>query len=222
MFLTKNGIALPFVVEESAHAGVMRVAGKVIADVEKVSGVKPALLREATDAPHVLCATLGCSAIADALIAAGKLPQAEEIRGKWECYVIAKVEGSLVILGSDKRGTEFGMFELSRYIGVSPLCYWGDAEPIPCADIELRDDICTTSKEPSVKYRGLFINDEWPCFGSWCMSHFGGVNAENFKEVMATGIVGIGTASAILDKKALAEKDYAKITEMAKAITCQA
>ena len=51
---------------------------------------------------------------------------------------------------------------------------------------------------------------------------FGGVNAENFKDVMATGIVGIGTASAILDKKALADKDYAKITEMAKAITCQA
>ena len=114
MFLTKNGIALPFVVEESAHAGVVRVAGKVIADVEKVSGVKPALLREDTDAPHVLCATLGCSAIADALIAEGKLPQAEKIRGKWECYVIAKVDGSLVILGSDKRGTEFGMFELSR------------------------------------------------------------------------------------------------------------
>ncbi len=174
MFLTKNGTALPFVVEESAHAGVVRVAGKVTADVEKVSGVKPALLREETGAPHVLCATLGCSAIADALIAEGKLPQAEEIRGKWECYVIAKVDGSLVILGSDKRGTEFGMFELSRYIGVSPLVYWGDTEPLPCADIELKDDICTVSKEPSVKYRGLFINDEWPCFGNWCMSHFRG------------------------------------------------
>ena len=183
MFLTKNGIALPFVVEESAHAGVVRVAGKVIADVEKVSGVKPALLREDTDAPHVLCATLGCSAIADALIAAGKLPQAEKIRGKWECYVIAKVDGSLVILGSDKRGTEFGMFELSRYIGVSPLCYWGDAEPVPRADIELKDDICAVSKEPSVKYRGLFINDEWPCFGNWCMSHFSGVNAQMYDHV---------------------------------------
>ena len=183
MFLTKNGLSLPFVVEESAHAGVVRVAGKVIADVEKVSGVRPALLRGETGEPHVLCATLGCSPLADALIAGGKLPQAEEIRGKWECYAIARVDGNLIILGSDKRGTEFGMFELSRYIGVSPLCYWGDAEPLPCAEIELKDDLCTVSKEPSVRYRGLFINDEWPCFGNWCMSHFGGVNAEMYDHV---------------------------------------
>lgn len=183
MFLTKNGSALPFIVEESAHAGVVRVAGKVIADVEKVSGVKPALLRENTNAPHVLCATLGCSAMADALIEAGKLPQAEDIRGKWECFTIQMVDGNLIILGSDKRGTEFGMFEVSRYIGVSPLVYWGDADPLPCADIELKDDICTVSKEPSVRYRGLFINDEWPCFGTWATSHFGGVNAQMYDHV---------------------------------------
>ena len=182
MFLTKDGAALPFVVEETGHAGVWRVAGKVVSDVEKVSGVKPALLRN-VDGPCVLCATLGRSARADALIAAGKLPQAEAIRGKWECYLIAKVDGSLVILGSDKRGTEFGMFELSKCIGVSPLCYWGDAEPLRRADIPLGDDLCVVSKEPSVKYRGLFINDEWPCFGGWCMGHFGGVNAEMYDHV---------------------------------------
>ena len=177
MFLTRHGSALPFVVEESAHAGVVRVAGKVIADVEAVSGVKPELLRQAPDASYVLCATLGCSAIADELIAQGKLPQAEEIRGKWECFVIAEAEGNLVILGSDKRATEFGMFELSRYIGVSPLCYWGDADPVPCENIELGDDLFTVSKEPSVRYRGLFINDEWPCFGTWATTHFGTAEA---------------------------------------------
>jgi len=178
MFLTKNGTALPFVVEESAHAGVLRVAGKVIADVEKVSGVKPELLRQAPDAPHVLCATLGCSEMADKLIAEGKLPQAEKIRGKWECFTIQMVDGNLIILGSDKRGTEFGMFELSRYIGVSPLCYWGDAEPLQRENIELGSDLCVTSKEPSVRYRGLFINDEWPCFGTWATLHFGDTNVD--------------------------------------------
>ena len=177
MFLTYNGSALPFVVEESAHAGVLRVAKKVIADVEKVSGMKPALLREAPDTPHVLCATLGCSDIADRLIREGKLPQAEAIRGKWECFAIAEADGCLIILGSDKRGTEFGMFELSRYIGVSPLCYWGDAEPLPCVNIELKADLFTVSKEPSVRYRGLFINDEWPCFGTWATTHFGSAEA---------------------------------------------
>ena len=182
MFLTKNGSALPFLVEETAHAGVLRVAKKVIADIERVSGARPELVQSA-DTPHVLCATLGCSPIADALIAAGKLPRAEEIRGKWECFLIQKVDDSLVILGSDKRGTEFGMFELSRYIGVSPLCYWGDADPLPCRNIRLRSSLFTVSKEPSVKYRGLFINDEWPCFGTWATTHFGGVNADMYDHV---------------------------------------
>ncbi len=183
MFLTKNGVSLPFVVEKTAHAGVRRVAGKVIADVEKVSGAAPLLLDAAPEGPYVLCATLGCSPIADALIAAGKLPQAEEIRGKWECFTLAEAQGSFIILGSDKRGTEFGMFELSRKIGVSPLVYFGDAEPLRRDEIELDESFCTVSKEPSVKYRGLFINDEWPCFGSWCMAHFGGVNAKMYDHV---------------------------------------
>ena len=183
MHLTKNGQALPFIVEKEAHRGVLRVAGKVIADVEKVSGVKPDLHCEPTGTPCILCATLGCSPMADALISAGKLPQAEAIRGKWECYAIAKVDGSLVILGSDKRGTIYGMFALSEYIGVSPLWYWGDAEPLQRAEIILGDDIQTISREPSVRYRGLFINDEWPCFGTWAMEHFGGVNAEMYDHV---------------------------------------
>jgi len=183
MYLTYQGAALPFVVEQEAHAGVLRVAGKVMADVEKVSGAAPLLLREVPDAPHVLCATLGCSPAADALVDAGLLPQAEMIRGKWECYAIARVGECVVILGSDKRGTEFGMFELSRYIGVSPLCYWGDADPLPREDIELGEDFFTVSKEPSVRYRGLFINDEWPCYGNWTNSHFGGFNAEMYDHV---------------------------------------
>ena len=50
---------------------------------------------------------------------------------------------------------------------------------------------------------------------------FGGVSTENIKEVLATGVVGVGMASSILDKEALAKKDYAKITELAKAVTDQ-
>ena len=215
MYLTKNGIALPFVVEETAHAGVVRVARKVMADVEKISGVKPALLHEAAAAPHILCATLGCSPIADALIAQGKLPQAESIRGKWECYAICKVDGNLIILGSDKRGTEFGMFELSRYIGVSPLVYWGDAEPLNREDIPLGDDVCTVSKEPSVKYRGLFINDEWPCFGSWCMSHFGGraTGTTNESESLDSPSVA-SAANAVMADSGVNAKMYDHVFEL--------
>ena len=96
MFLTRHGSALPFVVEESAHAGVVRVAGKVIADIETVSGVKPALLRQAPDTSYVLCATLGCSAIADELIAQGKA----NLQAPWlgiTAFVVLSVMLSLLV-----------------------------------------------------------------------------------------------------------------------------
>lgn len=89
----------------------------------------------------------------------------------------------LLICGSDKRGTIYGMFSLSEYIGVSPLCYWGDAEPLRRDTLVIKEDIEVLSKEPSVKYRGFFINDEWPCFGSWVMEHFGGFNAKAYEYV---------------------------------------
>ncbi|MDE7224160.1 MAG: glycosyl hydrolase 115 family protein, partial [Acetatifactor sp.] len=68
-------------------------------------------------------------------------------------------------------------------IGVSPLCFWGDAEPAVNPDAEVGDDIQILSKEPSVRYRGFFINDEWPCFGNWTCDHFGGFNAKAYEQV---------------------------------------
>ncbi len=183
MFLTRSGQAMPFVVEPEAYPGVLHVAEKVIADVAAITSLTPDLLSSTPDVPHVLCATLGCSPLADALIAQGKLPQAEQIRGKWECFAIAQVDENLVILGSDKRGTIYGMFTLSEHIGVSPMVYWGDADPLCREDIPLNGDLFRVSKEPSVRYRGFFINDEWPCFGSWANTRFGGVNASMYDHV---------------------------------------
>jgi len=190
MQLVTDGRAIPFLVEAQAHEGVRRVAGKVAQDVRRVSGALPEIIATPAGATLVLCATLGASPLADALIAAGKLPQAERIRGKWECWLTALVDApfegvkqALVILGSDKRGTIYGLYSLSEYIGVSPLHDWGDADPIENPEPVIEADFLTVTKEPSVRYRGLFINDEWPCFGSWAMEHFGGVNADMYDHV---------------------------------------
>ncbi len=182
MHLIRNSEALPILVEGTAFPGVRRIADKIALDIAKVTGHTPAIVTEA-EGPCILCATLGQSPAIDALIAAGKLPQAAEIRGGWERYAIAKVDDRLIICGSDKRGTIYGMFALSAYIGVSPLCYWGDVEPLRQEDVILGDDIETVSKEPSVRYRGFFINDEWPCFGTWTNRHFGGFTAEMYDHV---------------------------------------
>ena len=190
MHLVVDDHAVPFLIEPSAHEGVRRVAGKVAEDVRRVSGVLPEIIDAPAGQTVVLAGTLGCSPLADALIAAGKLPEAERIRGKWECWLTALVDApfegvdrALVILGSDKRGTIYGLYSLSEHIGVSPLHDWGDADPVEDPDPVVGEDFLTVTKEPSVRYRGLFINDEWPCFGTWCMEHFGGVNAEMYDHV---------------------------------------
>lgn len=200
---TKGNIP-PIVVESCGHEGVRRIAGKVAEDIEKVSGVKPAVVSEQEITAKeggwiILCATLGKSPALDELAAKGLVDRdklyKEGNQRKWEVYQIKMIslkdeevcgirpEGILLICGSDKRGTIYGMFSLSEYIGVSPLCYWGDAEPVRRDRLVIGEDIETLSREPSVKYRGFFINDEWPCFGNWVMEHFGGFNADAYEHV---------------------------------------
>lgn len=110
----------------------------------------------------MLCATLGRSPLLDSLIKEGRI-NVDAIAGKWEVYLtklvkepFEGVEEALVICGSDKRGTIYGMFALSEYIGVSPLCFWGDVKPLKRKTIEVGKNFETVSKEPSVKYRGFY------------------------------------------------------------------
>lgn len=191
-----------FVVEEEAYEGVCRVADKVAHDVELVIGKKPVITKGITECANasnnsvMLCATIGKSKIVDLLIDKGVLSAdvVESIQGKRETFAIrlltvdslpefSGISEVLLVLGSDKLGTIYGMFTFSEYIGVSAQCYWGDATPISKADVSIEKNIEQISKEPSVKFRGFFINDEWPCFGNWTFGHFGGFTAEMYDHV---------------------------------------
>lgn len=108
--------------------------------------------------------------------------QSKELQGKWEQYLIFTDKGKLVILGSDKRGTIFGIYELSRQIGVSPW-YWMADAPIQKHEQIFAKSGVYTDGEPKVKYRGIFINDEWPSFGTWCNNQFGGINSKAYARV---------------------------------------
>lgn len=112
------------------------------------------------------------------------------IREKREVYIIQEItkpfygiDKALVIAGSDKRGTIYGLFHFSELIGVSPLVNWNHVWPKPRMQITLEENFVYVSKEPSVKYRGFFINDEWPAFGTWANKHFGGMNADCYEEI---------------------------------------
>ncbi|MCC2727788.1 alpha-glucuronidase, partial [Blautia sp. MSK22_86] len=93
----------------------------------------------------------------------------KELEQKRECYawIFPEIKNRtksnlLVIAGSDKRGTIYGLFHLSEMLGVSPFVDWCGLMPPKQEKIELREDMACISKEPSVRYRGFFINDEWP------------------------------------------------------------
>ncbi|MDR2922206.1 MAG: glycosyl hydrolase 115 family protein [Treponema sp.] len=179
-----------FIVENEAFEGVKRIAKKAAADFEKVCGVLPKITEKCENCGNaVIFATVGKSPLLDTLAGAGKFDPSP-IRGKREVYQIKFIDApfaglskALLICGSDKRGTIYGMFALSEFIGVSPLHFWGDIEPARREKIEITNEIETISKEPSVRYRGFFINDEWPCFGNWTFSHFGGFTAEMYDHV---------------------------------------
>ena len=187
--LVHGSSAVPFVVEKEAFEGVRLIAGKVCKDVQLVSGRLPKVEQpKKVKKPSgcVLAATVGKSPILDLYESEGLL-DLSEIKGKREVYKIAVIgEGNkavLVVAGSDKRGTIYGLFHISESIGVSPLVYWADVPPVRCKEPVVADAQMITSKEPSVKYRGFFINDEWPSFGGWTCEKFGDFNAKMYDHV---------------------------------------
>lgn len=192
MEIVKDGLAIPFMVEACALEGVKRISNKISDDVYSVGCCKPEIIwYEGGCKPEqlVLFATLGDSKLIDELVEKKKFDTSDLV-DKREVYKIQIIEEPfdgvkqvLVICGSDKRGTIYGMFALSEYIGISPLYFWGDVEPVKKDIITIANDIETISKEPSVKYRGFFINDEWPCFGNWTFSHYGGFTAQMYEHV---------------------------------------
>lgn len=189
--LYENGISAGFYIDPEADAGIRKVADTVLSDFTKVTS-EHVSLQSTDDLKGEYCvafAQYGKSSLLSRLEQAG-LISLSEIKDKWEVYgyyvldhPFPDVKKLLVIAGSDKRGTIYGMFRLSEIMGVSPLCYWGDAVIAHKEELVITLSDCEISKEPSVKYRGFFINDEWPCFGNWSAEHFGGFTAKAYEHV---------------------------------------
>ena len=178
--LYKGGVATPVIVEENAVNGLEFMAEKFCKDVEMVTDCRPQIVRGISECENaIIVATCGNSGYLDKLEAEG-IVDLSEIRGKTEVYGIFLCEGAglgakntLIIAGSDKRGAIYGMFSVSQRIGVSPWVYFADATPAKQTEIIFDKSIETVSKEPSVTYRGFFINDEQPCLGNWAKEKFG-------------------------------------------------
>jgi hypothetical protein len=111
------------------------------------------------------------------------------LKNKWEAYQVQTihnpfkgVDNALVIVGSDRRGTAFGVFELSKQIGVSPWYWWADVPVKKSTGLFVKQNIFLTDA-PKVKYRGIFINDEAPALSGWSKEKFGGFNHLFYEKV---------------------------------------
>ncbi|WP_438481670.1 glycosyl hydrolase 115 family protein [Oleiharenicola lentus] len=147
---------------------VVQVASRDLsADINRVTG-RSAELKSSADnvkSPAILVGTLGKSPLIDDLVARKKI-DVTELRGAWESFIITTVEApspgiaqALVIVGSDRRGTAFGVYELSQAIGVSPWYWWADVTPSKKSALYV-DAGTRRFGPPSVQYRGIFLNDE--------------------------------------------------------------
>jgi endo-1,4-beta-D-glucanase Y len=162
--------------------GVIRAANDLQADIARVTGHKALLSNDARSLSKnaIIVGTIGRSGIVDDLVKAGKI-DTSRIAGKWESFFLQvvpnplpNISSGLIIVGSDKRGTIYGIYDLSEQMGVSPWYWWADV-PVEHKDALFVKAGKYQQGEPSVKYRGIFLNDEAPNLSGWVAEKFGTV-----------------------------------------------
>ncbi len=194
--LSTENQAVSVYIDESGsdYEGMRLVADSFAGDMALVSeaGAAPNILTRQSDlkGSAIIVGSIGNNDVIDSLIEKNRV-EVSDIEGKWETYKIQVIENpteqvgkAVVVVGSDKRGAIYGLYHISEMMGVSPWVYWGDALPEKKKEIVLEDkDLTITSKEPSVKYRGIFLNDEAPSLTGWVKNKFGDYNEEFYKHV---------------------------------------
>ena len=165
LILADGKIIATIFVETNDEPAVLRAAGDLADDFDRVTGTKPEIENQPDGKIRVIIGTIGKSEIIDRLAAEGKLAT-NGVSGQWESYVLQivknplpGVDAALVIAGSDRRGTIYGIYQLSEMIGVSPWYWWADVPVKQRKKLALHGDIFKQGP-PAVKYRGIFLNDE--------------------------------------------------------------
>jgi len=175
--------------DQSMDKGILRAVHNLQSDFLKVTGDSPNILNQMsnTQNPLIIIGTVGTNSMIDDLIRQKKINE-KDLKGKKEKFIIQNIKDvngiqeAIVIAGSDKRGTIYGIYEFSRQIGVSPWYYWADVPVQKKENLYFKKGIYTDN-EPAVEYRGIFLNDEEPSLGGWARATFAGFNAQFYEKV---------------------------------------
>ena len=161
--LSLQGASVSF--DSREHSCVQRAVANLQKDFEKVTRKQLPV----SESARILVGTVGVNKQIDQWVKKGEL---RDLKSKTEKYVIKTIGDQLVIAGSDKRGTVFGIYELTRQMGVSPWYYWADVPVEQHESLYIKKGEYTDG-EPAVRYRGIFLNDEAPCLTTWVKNTFG-------------------------------------------------
>jgi len=186
--LAEGGRPAAILVDAGDHPGVLRAARDLRADLSAVAGQEAAFSSDASPRPlAVIAGTLGRSARVDRIVRERGIDTGG-VLGRDEAYLLqvveapeAGIERALLIAGADRRGTIFGLYEMSRRIGVSPWNWWADVPAPQRPDLYVAPGRFVDA--PAVRYRGIFINDEDPALGGWMRATYGGPNHRFYERV---------------------------------------
>src|SRR5690606_12188235 len=183
-----KGKVSPLLISDNDHKGVLRAATDLQIDIEKITGLKPEIGSRNSTGYAIIIGTIGHSEIIDELIRTNKI-NVSGVAGQWESTLIEvvknplpNIDSALVIAGSDKRGTIYGIYEVSYQMGVSPWYYWADV-PVKKNENVYALPGRHVINSPAVKYRGIFLNDEAPALSGWSKKEFGGFNHQFYEKV---------------------------------------
>ena len=188
--IAKQRACVTLYADANDYAGVVRAVNDLQADILRVTNCASSIIHDGNTlgSDVILVGTLGKSEIIDRLIRDKKI-DVSSIAGKWESFLIQVVQkplpgvaSALVIAGSDKRGTIYGIYDLSEEIGVSPWYWWADV-PVQHQDALFVKPGKYVQGPPAVKYRGIFLNDEAPALTGWVKEKYGNYNHEFYTKV---------------------------------------
>jgi hypothetical protein len=183
---------VPIYIDPKDHWLIGKVAVALQEDIRRVTGFTPVLITDLSNAPRIpnliIIGSVDQSALIQRLARQNMIPAS--LNGKWESYMlktvsrpIAGVDRALIIAGSDRRGTAYAVFELSRQLGVSPWYWWADVPVSRKHQLFFHGNKIFEFGPPAVKYRGFFINDEAPALSGWVHDHYGGFNHLFYEKV---------------------------------------